>query len=65
MQKITYKSNNGFTGKIYGKNCMSIFDEDKKEVFHTKSRMINSLDELKDLVDKYPALMGYPDIKIP
>ena len=55
--KIEYKSLNGYTGVLYGKFSMAIYDPSGAEVLHTGSRNINSLEELKKLVDKIQAFM--------
>lgn len=54
---IEYTSENGYSGKLYGKSSMSIFDKDGKEVMHTGSRTPNTLEELKEVVDRFPAFM--------
>lgn len=54
---IVYESENGYTGKLYGESSMSIFDADGNEVMHTGSRTPNTLEELKEVVDGYPAFI--------
>ena len=54
---IEYTSENGYTGKLYGELSMSIFDKDGKEVMHTGSRILNTPEELKEVVDGFPAFM--------
>jgi hypothetical protein len=54
---IEYKSPNGYTGVLYGKSSMIIYDADGKEVLHTGSRTPNTLEELKEVVEKMPKLM--------
>ena len=51
---IEYKSNTGYRGILYGKSSMSIYAEDGHEVMHTGSRNVNTLEELKDIVEGYP-----------
>ena len=51
---IEYKSPNGYRGVLYGKASMSVYDADGKEVLHTGSRKPNTLDELKEVVEKMP-----------
>lgn len=55
---IVYESENGYTGKLYGESSMSIFDADGSEVMHTGSRTPNTLEELKEVVDGFPAFMA-------
>ena len=55
---IEYKSNNGYTGRMYGESSLSIFEtESGKEVFHTGFRNCNNLDDLQELVDGFPTFM--------
>ena len=54
---IEYNSENGYSGRLYGRSSMSIFDKNGKEVMHTGSRTPNTLEELKEVVDGYPAFM--------
>lgn len=56
---IKYKSDNGYSGALYGESSMSIYDPDGKEVFHTgfRRKEINSLEALKEHVDTFPELM--------
>lgn len=54
---IHYKSENGYSGKLYGYSSMAIFDKDGNEVMHTGSRTPNTLEELKEVVDGYPAFI--------
>ena len=51
---IKYTSENGFSGKLYGKSSLSVYDRKSREVFHTGFRTINTIDELKEFVDTYP-----------
>ena len=53
---IKYKSDNGYTGILYGKSSMSIYNPEGKEVFHTgfRKKEINSLEALKEQVDTFP-----------
>ena len=53
---IRYESENGYSGMIYGISSLSVCDKDGNEVMHTGFRSINTLDELKELVDGYPEL---------
>lgn len=54
-ETITYTSENGYTGVLYGRSSFAISDPSGKEVLHTGSRNINTLEELKKHVDGYPA----------
>ena len=51
---ITYTSENGYTGKLYGKSSMIILDPEGKEVLHSGFRSINTEEELKKVVDDFP-----------
>ena len=54
-ETIKYTSEeNGYTGILYGVESYSVFDQDGNEVMHTGSRSINTLEELKELVEKFP-----------
>lgn len=54
---MTYKSPNGYTGVIYGKSSLAIFNEQGHEVMHTGFRAIHTMEELKDNVDRFPEFM--------
>lgn len=54
---IEYKSPNGYTGVLYGKSSMIIYDADGKEVLHTGFIAPKTLEELKEFVEKMPKLM--------
>ena len=51
---IRYTSENGYSGTLYGKSSLSIYDRKGREVLHTGSRAINTVEELKELVDNHP-----------
>lgn len=51
---IKYKSGNGYSGKLYGKSSMVIYDPDGKEIMHTGFRTPNTMAELKEIVDGMP-----------
>lgn len=53
---ISYKSENGYTGILYGKSSMKILDPEGKEVLHTGFRNIETEAELKERVDEFPKL---------
>ena len=54
---IEYKSENGYTGKLYGKSSLSIYNSIGREVMHTCFRTINTLEELKQEVEKFPEFL--------
>ena len=55
---IEYRSNNGYTGRMYGKSSLSIFETASgKEVFHTGFRKCNSLGDLRKQVEEFPKLL--------
>jgi len=63
---IEYRSNNGYTGRMYGKSSLAIYETASgKEVFHTGFRRCNNLKELQEQVDGFPiflaALSRIPD----
>lgn len=56
---IEYKSNNGYTGRMYGNSSLSIFETSSgKEVFHTGFRSCNNLKELQKQVDGFPEFLA-------
>lgn len=54
---IEYKSENGYTGKLYGKSSLSIYNSIGREVMHTCFRTINTLEELKQEVEEFPEFL--------
>ena len=54
---IEYTSKNGYTGRLYGKSSLAIFNQDGREVLHTGSRSINTMAELRKEVDGFPEFM--------
>ena len=56
-KELTYKSDNGYEGVLYGESSMRIFSPDGKEVMHTYFRAANTLEELKEIVDTMPEFM--------
>ena len=54
---IRYKSENGYSGSLYGESSMSIYDPNGKEIMHTYHRTPNTLEELKNIVDGTPAFV--------
>lgn len=56
---IEYKSNNGYTGRMYGKSSLSIYEsESGEEVFHTGFRKCNNLKDLRKQVEEFPKLLN-------
>lgn len=56
---IEYKSNNGYTGRMYGKSSLAIYETASgKEVFHTGFRRCNDLKELQEQVDGFPEFLA-------
>lgn len=49
-----YKSENGYSGALYGESTMSIYDRTGREVLHTGFREINTLEELIEEVEHFP-----------
>lgn len=54
--KIDYTSPNGYRGVLYGKSSMRIYDPEGNEIVHTSSRIPNTSEELKEVVEKMPEL---------
>lgn len=54
---IEYRSENGYTGKLYGKSSLSIYNSIGREVMHTCFRKINTLEELKQEVEEFPEFL--------
>ena len=57
MKEIKYTSDNGYTGVIYGRSSLVIYNPDGKVSLHTASRAIDTYDELVELVDRHPEVM--------
>ena len=59
MNDICYKVShpNGYTGYMYGKSSLRVFDITGEEILHTGFRSVNSKEELYDLLGNIPALM--------
>lgn len=51
---VKYKSDNGYTGILYGCSSYKILDPEGVECFHTGFRTINTEAELKAKVDDWP-----------
>ena len=54
MRRMKYTSDNGYTGVLYGKSSLAIYDKKGRERMHTGFRNINTFDELKECVDTFP-----------
>lgn len=54
---IEYTSPNGFTGQMYGESSFRIVDPYGKEVFHTAYRGFETVEELEEQVDGFPAFV--------
>lgn len=52
--KCVYRSENGYTGVIYGESSLKIYNENGNVCFHTGRRAIQTYNELVELVDGYP-----------
>lgn len=60
---IEYISDNGYTGRIYGKSLLVIYETASgKEVFHTGFRKCNSFEELQKQVEEFPKLLAIKNI---
>ena len=56
---IEYRSTNGYTGRMYGKSSLSIYETASgKEVFHTGFRKCNNLKELQKQVEEFPKFLA-------
>ena len=56
-ETIKYTSKNGYTGVLYGKSSLSIYDFTGKEVLHTGFRKANTYEELVEVVETHPEFM--------
>ena len=56
-ERIEYKSENGYSGSLYGRMSMRIYDKNGNEILHTGFRAVNTLEELKEVVDSMPEFM--------
>lgn len=54
---IKYTSDNGYTGMLYGKSSLAIYDSNGIETMHTCHRSINTYEELVDMVEEHPMFM--------
>ena len=53
---IVVKHENGYYGKLYGKNSMSVY-WNNREVYHTSLRDVNTASELYDLLSDIPHMI--------
>ena len=56
-ERIQYTSENGYTGILYGKSSLMIFDKDGKLSLHTGFRSANTYEELVEIVEEHPQLL--------
>ena len=56
-RKIEYKSDNGYTGVLYGESSFAVYDKDGYEVMHTGARSFNTYEELVEIVERMPEMM--------
>ena len=54
---IKYTSKNGYTGVLYGRSSLAIYNKDGKEVMHTGFRNINTYEELVETVETFPEFL--------
>lgn len=59
MNDICYKVShpNGYTGYMYGKSSLKVFDSTGEEILHTGFRSVNSEEELYELLGYIPAFL--------
>ena len=55
---ISYKSDNGYRGMLYGESSMVVYNPEGGQTLHTGSRNIHTFKELKSLVDTMPEFMA-------
>ena len=56
-ETIKYTSSNGYTGVLYGKSSLAIYDKDGKLSLHTGFRSANTYEELVEIVEEHPQLL--------
>lgn len=54
---IKYTSENGYTGVLYGRSSLSLYDPEGHECLHTGLRNINTYEELVETVNEMPEFM--------
>ena len=62
--RIEYTSRDGYTGKIYGEKSL-VVEKDGKGIFHTASRNIETIGELKAFVDGFPGFLAMLGVEKP
>ena len=55
---IKYTSKNGYTGVLYGRSSLAIYNKDGKKVMHTGFRNVNTYEELVKTVETFPEFLG-------
>lgn len=53
-KNITYTSDKGYIGTLYGTSSLSVRNSDGEELFHTGSRNIHTFSELVAFVNSFP-----------
>lgn len=57
-RRVEYRSNNGYTGIMYGEKSFAIRDrKTDMEVLHTGSRGFNNVKDLVDQVEHFPEFL--------
>ncbi len=54
MAEIRIEHSNGYTGILYGKSSMAIFDSSGNQILHTGFRTINTKEELYKKLESMP-----------
>lgn len=57
VERLEYRSENGYRGVMYGKQSFCIYNEANVMVLHSGSRAFNDYEGLKRAVDGFPELM--------
>lgn len=55
--KIKVHHPNGYSGILYGKSSLAIYDDHGIEIIHTGYRTINTEKELYDVLEKFPEVL--------
>ena len=55
--RIKVRHPNGYSGILYGKSSLEIYDDHGIEIIHTGYRTINTEKELYDVLEKVPEMM--------
>lgn len=59
---VKYKSDNGYSGFLYGDSSLIVYNPNGDQVLHTGHRGINTKEELQELVDTMPEFMKKLDM---